>query len=591
MALTGAFATGLSGLDASAQNIDVIGNNIANVNTPGFKSSRALFTSQFPANFSLGSPPGADSGGTNPTQVGLGVRIAGVQTNHSNGGISATGVNTHMAIEGNGFFVVSDGGEQRYTRDGQFLLNSRNELVTSVGGLVQGFGVDDNFNITPGVLNTLQIPLGSLTIAEATRNANFEGNLNASGPVSNGGSVHETRAMFTTAALTGGTEAVGTEDLTVVGNDLYISDGAGGSFLALEGGTDTVITIEGIEKNGQAITSKTFAFTDAVTAATLEVDAFGSTLDDFTSFLDEYLGLDSTSINGEDLGGGVSIVGGQMVITGNEGTVQDLKIQTTSFLAGNLGAGIAQPFVVSNTRDADGESARTTFVVYDSLGTPIGVDLTFVKQGNVPGGGTVWQWMAESNDTAVNDRVLGLGVAEFDSNGLFVSTTNDAFSIVRANGASTPLTVTMDFSSELGAISALTDTASLLASTRQDGSPVGTLNGFSVGNEAGIITGTFTNGLTRQIGQMAMATFTNNEGLVALGNSLYTAGPNSGDATISAPSQFGSGRVIGSALEGSNVDLASQFVDLISASTGFSAASRVITTADELLQQLLLVGQ
>ena len=591
MALTGAFATGLSGLDASAQNIDVIGNNIANVNTPAFKSTRALFTSQFPANYSLGSPPSADSGGTNPTQVGLGVRIAGTQTDYSNGGITATGVATHMAIEGGGFFVVNDGGDQRYTRDGQFLLNSKNQLVSATGALVQGFAVDDNFNVVPGVMDSIEIPIGSLTIAEATRNANFDGNLNASGDVSTGGSVHQTRAMFTTASLTGGTEATGAEDLTVIGNDLYISDGAGGSFLAIEGGTDTVITLDGIEKNGQAIASKAFAFTDAATAASLGADEFGSTIDDFVSFLDSYLGLDNTAISGEDLGGSVALVGGQIIVTGNEGTVQDLDIQTNSFIASNLGSGVAQPFVVSNTRDADGESARTTLVVYDSLGTPVGVDLAMVKQGNVPGGGTIWEWMAESNDTAATDRILGLGLMEFDANGLFVSTTNDAFSIVRDNGATTPLTITMNFSSELGSISALTDTVSLVTSTSQDGSPIGTLNGFSVGDEGGVITGTFTNGLTRAIGQMALASFTNDEGLVSLGNNLYTAGPNSGDATISAPGQFGTGRVVGSALEGSNVDLAGQFVDLISASTGFSAASRVITTADQLLQQLLLVGQ
>jgi flagellar hook protein FlgE len=590
MALTGAFATGLSGLNASSRNLDVIGNNIANVNTPAFKSSRALFTTQFLENLGAGSPPTGESGGTNPVQIGLGTRMAGVQTNFNNGGIQATGVNTHMAIEGGGFFVVEVEGEQLYTRDGQFQLNSRNELVTATGGLVRGFGIDDNYNIVPSVLENIEIPIGSLTIAEPTANVNFEGNLNASGPVSTGGSIHNSRAFFTTAALTGGTEAAGTEDLTVVGTDLYISDGAGGSFLALEGGTDTVITLEGIEKAGQALDSRSFAFTDAATAATLGVDAFGSTLDDYVTFLDEYLGLDSTAVSGQDLGGSVALTAGQIVINGNEGSVQDLRIETTSFIASNVSSGIAQPLVMSKTQDADGESARTTFVVYDSLGTPLSVDLSMVKQANVPGGGTIWEWVAESNDNDLVDRVLGLGVVEFDSKGLFVSTTNDAFSITRANGATTPLTVTMDFDDGVDSISALTDEASLVAAVRQDGSPIGTLDSFSVG-EDGVIIGSFTNGLARTIGQFAMASFINNEGMVALGNNFFSTGANSGNPVIGAPAQFGAGRVISNALEQSNVDLASEFVDMITASTGFSAASRVITTADDLLQQLLLVGQ
>jgi flagellar hook protein FlgE len=300
--------------------------------------------------------------------------------------------------------------------------------------------------------------------------------------------------------------------------------------------------------------------------------------------------VDNTAIGGHDLGGSVALSGGQIVINGNEGQSQDLSIETTNLLASNLAAGIAQPFVMSKTQTADGESSRTQFTVYDSLGEPLSVDVTFVKQGNVPGGGTTWQWIAESDDTAAADRVLGLGAMEFDSNGRFVSTTNDAFSISRENGASTPLTITMRFDDGVDSVSALADNASLVAAVRQDGSPIGALQSFSVG-EDGVITGSFTNGLAHSIGQVALATFINNEGLVGIGNSLYSPGPNSGNAVIGPPTHFGSGRIIAGAVEASNVDLAEEFVNLIQASTGFSASSRVITTADELIQQLLLVGR
>ncbi|MFA7237462.1 MAG: flagellar hook-basal body complex protein, partial [Phycisphaeraceae bacterium] len=243
MAVTGSFYTALTGLNANSRAIDVVGNNIANVNTPGFKASQALFATQFLENLSAGSPPdGQSTGGTNPLQVGLGTRFAGVQTNFNNGGIRSTGFNTNMAIEGNGFFIVDQGDGRFYTRDGQFSLNSDNDLATESGAMVQGYGVDQNFNVATGALGNLNIPLGSLTTAEATSEVNLEGNLNASGSISTGGSQHTSRTFYTDALLTAGNESTGAEDLTVAGNDLYISDGAGGSFLALEGGTNTILT-------------------------------------------------------------------------------------------------------------------------------------------------------------------------------------------------------------------------------------------------------------------------------------------------------------------------------------------------------------
>jgi flagellar hook protein FlgE len=228
MASTTALFTGLSGLAVNARRLDVIGNNIANVNTVAFKSNRMHLAPAFSRNFSLGSAPAANTGGTNPGQIGLGAVTAGTQRNFNDGSISATGVATDVAIEGSGFFIVDAAGEQLYTRDGAFQLNSSNDLVSISGAKVQGYGVDPQFNIITGTLVDLNIPLGTLTLAEASRNVTFNGNLNASGIVAATGSTMETRAFFTDALLTPGMEMVGTEDLTVLGTDLYIDDGAGG---------------------------------------------------------------------------------------------------------------------------------------------------------------------------------------------------------------------------------------------------------------------------------------------------------------------------------------------------------------------------
>src|SRR5690606_25122521 len=132
--------------------------------------------------------PGAVSGGSNPFQVGLGVNIAGTQRNFSVGSISATGDARDLAIEGNGFFVVDRGGERLFTRAGAFRQNLAGDLVTINGDRLLGYGVDANFNISAGTLAPINIPIGTLRIAEATQNVTFTGNLNANGEAATQGS-------------------------------------------------------------------------------------------------------------------------------------------------------------------------------------------------------------------------------------------------------------------------------------------------------------------------------------------------------------------------------------------------------------------
>src|SRR5689334_21252181 len=112
MGITSSLQTGLSGLSASQQQIDVVGNNIANVNTVGFKSSRLDFKTQFLQNFSFGSAPNGDLGGTNPLQIGLGASTGSITKDFSDGSLQVTGVPTNLAIQGQGMFVLQDGTKQ-----------------------------------------------------------------------------------------------------------------------------------------------------------------------------------------------------------------------------------------------------------------------------------------------------------------------------------------------------------------------------------------------------------------------------------------------------------------------------------------------
>jgi flagellar hook protein FlgE len=139
---------------------------------------------------------------------------------------------------------------------------------------------------------------------------------------------------------------------------------------------------------------------------------------------------------------------------------------------------------------------------------------------------------------------------------------------------------------DVARLTSLTSRDSEMVMTEQDGSAIGTLTDFSIGNN-GVITGSFSNGLTRNLGQVAIATFNNSAGLLDNGASRYMAGSNSGVAIVGAPLSLGAGSIRSGALEASNVDLSNEFINLIIASTGFSAASRVITTSDQLLTELL----
>ncbi len=182
MGLTSALTTALTGLSAAETQIDVIGNNLANSQTVGFKSSDVVFATQFLQTLSLGASPTSDNGGTNPRQIGLGVQVAEIAANHNQGTIEISSSSSDLAIQGDGFFIVEGAaGERLYTRNGIFKLNANAELVSSTGERLLGYGVDDQFRLQESTLVPLQVPLGTESIAKATENVTFEGTLTPEG--------------------------------------------------------------------------------------------------------------------------------------------------------------------------------------------------------------------------------------------------------------------------------------------------------------------------------------------------------------------------------------------------------------------------
>ncbi len=184
MGLASALSTSLTGLNAAETQIDVIGNNLANSQTVGFKSSDVVFATQFLQTMSLGSAPSADTGGTDPRQTGLGVQVAGISPNFNQGTIQISSNPSDLAIQGEGLFIVQGGsGEKLYTRTGLFSLNSANQLVTPTGQRLLGYGIDEEFRIQSTELVPLTIPLGTEAVAQATETVVMEGTLTPLGDV------------------------------------------------------------------------------------------------------------------------------------------------------------------------------------------------------------------------------------------------------------------------------------------------------------------------------------------------------------------------------------------------------------------------
>jgi flagellar hook protein FlgE len=569
MALTSTLFTGLSGLEANTTRLNVVGNNIANVNTVAFKASRALFKPQFYVTDSGGSAPSSNFGGTNPSQRGLGTEVSAIQKDFTAGSIEPTGKSTDLAIEGTGFFVVK-GTDQTYTRDGSFTLDSNNELVTTTGSFVQGFGVDTSAALIPGKLQNLKIPLGASSTAEATQSATLTGNLDAAGLPATGASILNSQLLTRVGGLSAPTGATLLTDVADNGTPATAAFSVGQTF-----------TLIG-KKGSRDTAPETFK----VTAT--------STLSDLTSFFNNGLSIDTSGAADPTIPTpGATIEAdvtnpkaARIIIAGNTGTANSLELGANSFTAGSV-----NPLQFQDGTNAAGfpskpigESIHTTAIVYDSLGTPVTINVTAVFQKVTPVG-TQWSFTADSGDnkSPTGNQIIGTGTLTFDSSGKLVTSTGTSVNIDRSGtGARSPFAVKIDF----GGVTALASASSNLAMSKQDGSPLGSLASFSIGTD-GIITGAFSNGLTRTLGQVAIANFNNPQGLEDKGGNMFAASGNSGTAVITKPLDLGSGMIRAGALEQSNVDLSKEFVNMIISSTGFSASSRVITTSNQLLTDLL----
>ena len=453
--------SGVSGLQNHQTRMDVIGNNISNVNTNGFKRGRVNFQDMISQQLSGAAKPTDELGGVNPKEVGLGMTVASIDNVFTQGNLQSTGISTDLAIQGNGFFVMKNGEETFYTRNGAFGLDMDGTLVNPANGMrVQGWMAEEingqMLVTTAATPEDLIIPVGSKDPAKETANVNFACNLNKNTP-----EILEGASADDIFKGTWGTEQ---KIYDSFGNEHMLSV----SFRRVVGNPNQWEATVVIDQDNADYTQTRVGLGTT--------DGVGNT---FLVNFDNYGALQSVT----DTAGNVTNPEGQVVL-------------------------------------------QTSFAVADS-----NVD----EQGN-------------------------------------------------------PYRQTLNIN--LGTIGSFKDTITQSASKSttkafyQDGYTMGYLDNFKI-DSSGIITGVYSNGTNRTIGQIAMATFANDRGLEKAGDNTYVESNNSGMARIGESGVAGKGSLMAGALEMSNVDLSEQMTDMIVTQRGFQSNAKTITTADTLLETVL----
>ncbi len=536
--------TGASGLLSHQRKLDVVANNLANLNTTGYKSQRILFSDLIYTTIQpASSGSNADFGGTNPRQAGFGVSVAQTGRNHGQGVLSATGSSFDFAIQGEGFFILNDGSPS-YSRAGAFSLDSNGYLVDpGTGAFVQrhgtlGEGTDGFPPFQESGTNSIHVPLGAGIAGRVTSDAGFSGNLPATavGPLAE---VITTQSPFTS----GGVAASATTLIDSLDSGVTAHT------------TGDVLRIEGTNADGSDI------------LATLNVDGT-TTLGDI---LDE--------INLQLIGASAQIdTDGNIVIAADDQGESSLTIEIFDDVSNTGRIEFANHALKSTTDGKVGDIVESTIQVFDLRGQPHVINVSFQKQDS-----NSWDATFELGDSS-GELTDGVFRIEFSEDGQLIN--------VEGAGSSETRNFELDFDSiskpQKVAISfdSLSHLATGFASSfEQNGFPPGNLVSVSVTPE-GALEGIATNGQRVPIAQLAIASFINVQGLSAKGQNYYDATSNSGVAQIGSGSTGATGVIRGGQLESSNVDVALEFTQLIVAQRGFSANARTITVANEVLQEL-----
>lgn len=472
--------SGVSGMKVHQSKMDVIGNNIANVNTVGFKSSQVTFSDVLYQTSAAASGPDENTGraGVNPKQIGLGANFASVKTTmDSTGGSQRTDNPFDLMIEGDGFFVVNNGTSNLFTKAGSFTLDANGTLCTASGYSVMGWQIDPNnpTQIKADTVSALHIMSADNMYSEpeATTAVHFEGNIDSAD-----------------------SDLAGTGRVT----NFTFYDNLGQSYTA------QLLVKQNTQADSLIKSEYTVAVTDVLDSTGQSIfvrkvdDGLGNITYEQSVITEVSLGSYTFSVASVDEETGVPTLGG-------DAPVLSFNVSTGKMV--NIG-------------DTEGEQSLTFSIgiTGDHPFKDIDVDFSALTM------------YANSGKTTIEGSKGGLD--------------------------------------NLG-----------------KGRTAGNMSGVTIDN-AGKIYGVYDNGVSKLLGQVVIARFANNSGLEAVGNSLFAESQNSGEFDgIGEDITMSGGKFNVGVLESSNVDLASEFTDMITTQRGFQANSRIITTSDTLLEELI----
>ena len=536
--MIGALYAGLSGLKNHQTKINVIGHNLSNINTIGFKKSRVVFREAFSQTLKAAVASQGDRGGVNPQSVGTGSQIGSIDVLQRNGSAQTTDMPTDLMFRGKGHFVleVPAGGTKAqeessrsikassiraFTRNGNFGIDQSGDLVYRPNGYkVLGWQADpvtgEVNTANPDAISSVSFPF-MRSISRKTSFVQFASNLDA-------------RAGAVEVVSDGGTGLLSSVTPAQDGGDLR--PGSHKVRVERAEGADTfTASLDGGE--AQAIVDSTVTFSDA---------------------------------------------DGRQLVT--------LKF------GDEIKAGTASLEYISKFH-------KTEIGIFDGLGQRHDAEITFTKEA-VQAGGTVnpagtWRWNIEDShitDAKVvtnGDDKVRTGLIQFNNQTASFSTADPAIAFINvqpidAEGNETgagELAVKLDFSN----LTQFADSHDAIAQ-RQDGVGPGNLVSFSI-SATGLIDGIFSNGVNKAIAQLAAADIPNAEGLTVLSDTMVTTSPSSGAPAFVTAGTRNMGELTAGALEMSNVDLTEEFTDLITTERGFQANARVITTSDNILTEAM----
>ncbi|MBN2314590.1 MAG: flagellar hook-basal body complex protein [Sedimentisphaerales bacterium] len=549
--MTTALSAAVSGLEAHQKMLDVTGNNLANINTTAYKASSISFSELLSETISNGSQPTSDIGGTNPVQIGSGVRISTISRDMSQGNIVNTGNELDLAIEGEGYFVLSNGEQYVYTRDGSFSVDADGYLVDPATGYrVQRIGIEgesDGFQTSGD--SHVRIPYDVGIPASETTEVALSGNLSADDEFD----VTQTQEINSNIAFTYDTDSMATASTLIADLDQYSG--------TLTSGT---ITISGYDQDGTAFDS----------GLTFSVDGT-TTLGDLIDHLNTNV-LDGST---------ASLSDGQIVITDDTSGYSKTDISLSYSGDGEL----TMPAYFEISTVGGEETKNFTITIYDSQGGEHVLSGAFVRTD----ASNTWDIVLTSVTGDISEisldsrRIEGLTFSPEDGSfsGLSGSDATQ-FEITFEHNPTASQTIDLNLGTE-GKLDGLTQFAgsSTAVATDQDGYEAGSLSTVSISNE-GIVIGTFSNGIKKNIATIQLALFQNSTGLESIGDNYFIPTANSGEAIATQAMSGGSGSIQGGALEKSNADVATEFATMIMAQNGYQANARAISVANDILREL-----